>query len=74
MTAVQMPAIGGQPLALAMPRHSGIAIRKTRNPACASNFRFGSSPGVSGGTVGGDGVCVSATFVFSRARGEGTHA
>ena len=32
MIAVKMPAIGGQPLAFEMARHSGKAIRKTRNP------------------------------------------
>ena len=35
-TAVQMPAIGGNPLALAIARQSGIAIRKTRNPPIMS--------------------------------------
>ena len=48
-STVQMPTIGGYLLADAMPRHSGIAIRNTRNPACASNRRFGSRPGASGG-------------------------
>src|SRR5262245_33700939 len=54
MTAVQMPAIGGYLLAVAMPRHNGIAIRNTRNPDSTSNFRFGSRPGVSGGAADGE--------------------
>lgn len=52
MTAVQMPAIGGNPLALAIARQSGIAIRNTRNPAIASNRMFPKNPAASGGTAG----------------------
>ena len=32
-TAVIMPAMGGKPLAFAMPRHSGKAMSETKNPA-----------------------------------------
>src|SRR5262245_42903760 len=59
MTAVQMPAMGGYPLARAIARHSGIAIRNTRKPARRSKRTLGRKPGVSGGVgaaaeVGGD--------------------
>ena len=36
MTAVKMPATGGKPEALATPRQSGNAIKKTRKPAMMS--------------------------------------
>ncbi|GHH72945.1 hypothetical protein GCM10017673_28670 [Streptosporangium violaceochromogenes] len=36
MIAVMMPATGGKPLARAMPRHRGSAMRKTRKPDRAS--------------------------------------
>src|SRR5205823_3612235 len=39
MTAVQMPAMAGKPLARAMARHSGMAIRKTRKPESKSASR-----------------------------------
>jgi hypothetical protein len=35
-TAVKMPAIGGKPLALEIAKHSGKAIRKTKNPESKS--------------------------------------
>jgi hypothetical protein len=34
--AVMMPAKGGNPLAMEMPRHSGSAIKKTRKPEVRS--------------------------------------
>ena len=36
ITAVKMPAMGGTPEAMEMPRQSGSAIRKTRNPEVKS--------------------------------------
>jgi hypothetical protein len=36
ITAVNIPAIGGKPLAEAIPRQRGSAIKKTKNPAHAS--------------------------------------
>jgi hypothetical protein len=38
-TAVKMPAIGGKPEAMEMPRHKGNAIKKTRNPETRSCFQ-----------------------------------
>ena len=52
MTAVQMPATGGNPLAREMARHSGMAMRKTKKPAMASNRRLPNGPAASGGGVG----------------------
>ena len=39
MTAVRTPAVGGKPLAIDMPRHSGKAIKKTRKPEPISDFK-----------------------------------
>ena len=39
--AVRIPATGGTPDAPAIPRHSGSAMRKTRNPAVMSDFDGG---------------------------------
>jgi hypothetical protein len=39
MTAVRMPAVGGKPLAIEMPRHRGRAIKKTKNPEPRSAFQ-----------------------------------
>ncbi len=36
ITALNIPAMGGYPLAEAMPRHRGNAIKKTKNPAHTS--------------------------------------
>ena len=36
ITAVNIPAMGGNPLAEAIPKHRGNAIKKTKNPAQAS--------------------------------------
>jgi hypothetical protein len=48
-TALQMPAIGGNPLAFAMARQSGMAMRNTRKPAMASNRKLPNRPGFKGG-------------------------
>lgn len=40
MMAVKMPAIGGYPHANQMPRHSGSAIKNTRNPEIRSCLRY----------------------------------
>src|SRR4051794_16226017 len=50
-TAVQMPAMGGKLLALAMARHRGSAMRKTRKPARASKRRLPSRPLFGGGSL-----------------------
>ena len=42
--AVIIPAIGGKPLARAIPKQSGKAIRKTTNPAPKSCFQFCQRP------------------------------
>jgi hypothetical protein len=48
-TAVQIPAIGGNPLALAIAGQSGIAIKKTRNPPIMSADKFRKRALASGG-------------------------
>src|SRR4051794_1486270 len=60
MTAVQMPAMGGKLLALAMARHRGNAMRKTRKPARASKRRLPSKPRFVAGASWG---LVSATKI-----------
>jgi hypothetical protein len=42
--AVINPAKGGKPLAMAMPKHKGRAIKKTRNPEVASVIQCARSP------------------------------
>jgi hypothetical protein len=44
MMAVKMPATGGNPLAMDIPRHSGRAMRKTRNPERISDFQLARKP------------------------------
>jgi hypothetical protein len=39
MTAVNMPAVGGKPLAIEIPRQSGRAMRKTKKPEPISDFQ-----------------------------------
>jgi hypothetical protein len=41
MMAVRIPEIGGAPLALAIPRHRGRAMRKTRKPESISDLSEG---------------------------------
>ena len=56
MTAVQIPAIGGKPLARAIAKQSGIAMRNTRKPAIASKRTFPNGFVSNGGTDGALGV------------------
>jgi hypothetical protein len=42
--AVKTPAIGGYPQASEIPRHSGRAIRKTRNPERISSRAYSKKP------------------------------
>jgi hypothetical protein len=44
--AVKTPAIGGYPHASEMPRHSGRAIRKTRNPERISSRAYLKKPAI----------------------------
>jgi hypothetical protein len=44
--AVKIPAIGGKPEAIAMPRQRGKAIKKTRNPDNKSARQFSFRPGM----------------------------
>lgn len=44
--AVKTPAIGGYPHASEMPRHSGRAIRKTRNPERISSRAYSKNPAI----------------------------
>jgi hypothetical protein len=41
-----MPDMGGKPEAMAMPRHSGSAIKNTRNPDNKSLRQFSIRPGI----------------------------
>jgi hypothetical protein len=41
-----MPAEGGNPEAIDMPRHKGKAIRKTKNPDSKSVRQFSINPGM----------------------------
>jgi hypothetical protein len=49
-----MPADGGNPEAMAIPKHNGKAIRNTKKPACMSlrQFSFKPSKPVLGGNAG----------------------
>jgi hypothetical protein len=38
--ALKIPERGGKPVAIAIPRHSGNAIRKIRKPDNKSGFQF----------------------------------
>jgi hypothetical protein len=42
--AVKTPAIGGYPQASEIPRHSGRAMRKTRNPERISSRAYSKNP------------------------------
>ena len=42
--AVNIPATGGKPLAMDIPRHRGNAIRKTKKPDMASDFQCSFKP------------------------------
>ena len=44
--AVKIPAIGGKPDAIAIPRHRGKAIKKTRKPDNKSARQFSFRPGM----------------------------
>lgn len=44
MMAVNIPATGGKPLAIEMPRQRGNAIRNTKNPDIISAFQFSLRP------------------------------
>lgn len=39
-----MPAMGGKPEAMAMPKHRGKAMRNTRKPDVRSDFQFSARP------------------------------
>jgi hypothetical protein len=64
ITAEMMPLIGGKPEAMAMPRHSGKAMRKTRKPEARSARQFSINPGRPVlGMAGVDAVAVMAAWL-----------
>jgi hypothetical protein len=56
MMAVMIPDIGGKPDAMAMPRHKGKAIKKTRNPDSKSLRQCSTNPWIPvlGGQLGAE--------------------